>query len=385
MIATKSSRNFNRDGIQLGPSMRMLLIFLPMSIVVSLLWTTLMVSAFSTSAPTVSRLGGSRWQHHPRHSSACIVPMSASSSDDAAASFSTSIQDGYAEVDVSANAFEQRFDKNGKGGFNADEFKDILHSLDMEATDEECRVMFTYLDSDGNGFIDYEEFATWYGSAVEDTVSSTTQFRDVLMSRRTVERFEATPVSVDVLRRAIECAIMAPNRSGSEPWRFVQLGPDTVQRIQQLNTDLQQPQPQSEQEEGDDSTTRGTSSSSFVTTVADHDWTNIPGWCVVTSKVSPDDPDTELQDFRSTSCAMQNFMLSMWSEGVGSKWTEGSTQKTTEFADLVGIDTDIEKVVGIIWYGFAKHTTTPGGGADDTTTARRKRQKSVKDVLSILP
>ena len=330
-----------------------------------------MVSAFSTRAPTtVSRLGA--------------TALSASSSDDAAAaSFSTSIQDGYAEVDVSANAFEQRFDKNGKGGFNADEFKDILHSLDMEATDEECRVMFTYLDRDGNGFIDYDEFATWYGAAVDDTVSSTTQFRDVLMSRRTVERFEATPVSGDVLRRAIECAIMAPNRSGSEPWRFVQLGPDTVQRIQQLNTDLQQPQPQSE-EKGDDSTT--SSSSSFVTTVTDQDWTNIPGWCVVTSKVSPDDPDTELQDFRSTSCAMQNFMLSMWSEGVGSKWTEGSTQKTTEFADLVGIDTDIEKVVGIIWYGFAKHTTTPGGdGADDTTTARRKRQKSVEDVLSILP
>merc|ERR1719506_925513 len=101
----------------------MLMIFLSMSmsIVVSLLWTTLMVSAFSTSAPTVSRLGGRRCQHHPRHSSSCMVPvattataMSASSSDEAAASFSTSIQDGYAEVDVSANAFEQRFDKNGK-------------------------------------------------------------------------------------------------------------------------------------------------------------------------------------------------------------------------------------------------------------------------------
>merc|ERR1712232_401831 len=107
------------------------------------------------------------------------------------------------------------------------------------------------------------------------------------------------------------------------------------------------------------------------------DWTSIPGWCFVTTKLSPDDPEKELDDFKSTSCAVQNFMLSMWSEGIGTKWTSGPVQKTKEFADLCGVDTDAERVAGCIWYGFAT------GGLINADPKRRK--KTVDDVLTTLP
>ena len=74
---------------------------------------------------------------------------------------------------------------------------------------------------------------------------------------------------------------------------------------------------------------------------------------------------------------MQNFMLSMWSEGIGSKWTSGPVQKTQEFADLCGVDTSKEKVVGCIWYGFAT------GGLKNADPKRRK--KDVEDVWDVLP
>ena len=177
--------------------------------------------------------------------------------------------------------------------------------------------------------------AAWEAQSTSDT------FRHLLMSRRTVNGFDPNhPVSDEVLKRAVECAIAAPNRSGSEPWRFIKVGPDTVEKLQTLNARVIMA--------GGDKVISRQQSKPLLPDV----WTEIPGWCVVTSLRSPDDPETELKDFRSTSCAMQNFMLSMWSEGVGSKWTEGPTQKTQQFADLVGIDTDTEKVVGILWYGF---------------------------------
>jgi len=252
-----------------------------------------------------------------------------------------------------ASATFHEFDRDGNGGLNSEELNEVLSALEMDATPEEQRALFSYLDSDGSGLIDSEEFANWYTSAVEGAQEASSNFRQVLMSRRTVHTFDKSPVSDDVLRRAIECAIAAPNRSGSEPWRFIKVGSETVKKLQDLKQQQTSP-------------------------LLPETWTDIPGWCVVTSKITPDDPESELKDFRSTSCAMQNFMLSMWSEDVGSKWTEGPTQKTQQFADIVGIDTTFEKVAGIIWYGFVA-----GGLA--SVDPKQQREKDVDDVLSILP
>ena len=169
-----------------------------------------------------------------------------------------------------------------------------------------------------------------------------------------MDYFDHSPVSNDVLRRAVACAIAAPNRSQSEPWRFIQVGKATVGKIASLKAAM------TEQDEDLGS-----------------DWTSIPGWCVVTTKLSPDNLEKELDDFNSTSCAVQNFMLSMWSEGIGSKWTTGPIQKTQEFADLCGVDTKTERVAGCIWYGFAT------GGLINADPKRRK--KTVNDVLTSLP
>merc|ERR1712039_1007093 len=59
------------------------------------------------------------------------------------------------------------------------------------------------------------------------------------------------------------------------------------------------------------------------------------------------------EDYAATCCAIQNFMLSMWIEGVGTKWTSGDITRTQDFADSCGIDVEAERVVGCIWYGFA--------------------------------
>jgi len=84
-------------------------------------------------------------------------------------------------------------------------------------------------------------------------------------------------------------------------------------------------------------------------------WTDIPGWIVVTYKLTPRDQLAQREDFKSVCCAVQNFMLSCWSEGVGTKWTDGWFQRTPEFANLVGVNTDAERVAGIIWCKFKVH------------------------------
>ena len=94
---------------------------------------------------------------------------------------------------------------------------------------------------------------------------------------------------------AVECAIAAPNRSLSEQWRFIQIGPEMVSRIAQLHIDSLL---ESKEYKG--------AGAEFLR------WKAIPGWCVVTTKLTRDEPVVELvDDFKSTSCAVQNLMVSL--------------------------------------------------------------------------
>ena len=51
------------------------------------------------------------------------------------------------------------FDKDKNGSIDAGELKAIMMALGMEVTDEDVRGMIQEADNDGDGQIDYEEFA----------------------------------------------------------------------------------------------------------------------------------------------------------------------------------------------------------------------------------
>lgn len=167
----------------------------------------------------------------------------------------------------------------------------MLHQLDINASPEETDALFKYLDVDDDGQVTFDEFLPWYTSAAQEAQDSSETFQDLLITRRTVDNFDSTPVDDAVLRRAVQCAIAAPNRSGSEPWRFIQVGPQTVEKLAELKSDLGMEEIRSEDN---------------VMSL----WTDIPGWCVVTTRVTPEDESIELEDFQSTSCAVQNLMVS---------------------------------------------------------------------------
>lgn len=211
-----------------------------------------------------------------------------------------------------------------------------------------------------------------------------------MKSRRTIHKFDATEVDDGVLRRALECAIAAPNRRGTEPWRFIKLGKETVAKVVKLREEMNNNQQQQRgiTDSGDGVVSSSSSSSttggggvdgSFVS------WTKVPHWIVVTypkadAASGPDGKMQQREDFKSTCCAVQNLLLSMWSEGIGTKWTDGPIQRTQAFADICGIDLEREKVAGVIWYGFAR------GGLNSAGRGEVKlRRKGVEEVLDILP
>jgi nitroreductase len=248
--------------------------------------------------------------------------------------------------------------KLANSGILQKDLYEMLLVLDIDATEEEAGTLFKYLDEDGSGLVSLDEFLPWYAEAVDAAQQAATGFQNLVKSRRTVNKFDATEVDDGVLRRALECAIAAPNRRGTEPWRFIKLGKETVAKVVKLRGQMQK-------KEG-----------SFES------WTKVPHWIVVTyTRAAPDSgPDGKMQqreDFKSTCCAVQNLLLSMWSEGIGTKWTDGPIQRTPEFAEICGVDLDKEKIAGVIWYGFAQ------GGLKRAD--KKWRAKGVEEVLDILP
>jgi nitroreductase len=244
----------------------------------------------------------------------------------------------------------------------------VLESLDLDATLEDAEAVFRFLDDDGDGRLLFnDEFLPWYLDACQQATEISRVFQSMLVGRRTVNEFDTTPIDDAILKRAVQCAVAAPNRSCSEPWRFLSLGPSTIEKLAELNAKK---------------TAADAREGKFTKFT---DWTNVaPGWCLVTAKL-PDANENdesmrsaiEQEDFKSVCCAVQNFMLSMWSEGIGTKWTTGPLQNTSEFTNICGVDTVREKVVGIIWYGYAT------GGTKYADPRRRKL--SVDDVLGYLP
>ena len=294
--------------------------------------------------------------------SSALTPTSGTSQIFAATTSDDELKELFTTTDDIEHAREifNTFDRDQSGSLSASELGKMLRMLSIDASDDDAKALFKYLDVDDSGAVSFdEEFLPWYAEAADNAKMDTMAVQNVLLERRTVTSFDATPISEAVLRRAIECAIRAPNYSESEPWRFISVGPETARQIAQLR--------------GDELMKNGNYEGAGAKMKR---WMGIPGWCVVTTKLN-DDPIVEREDFASTASAVQNFMLSMWSEGVGSRLTCGPITQTKEYADLVGVDRAKERVVGCIWYGFAR-----GGLA---SVKKGGRKKGVDEILSKVP
>jgi len=171
----------------------------------------------------------------------------------------------------------------------------------------------------------------------------------LLRGRRSYDKYLPDPVPETVIESAIEVARWAPNHHLTEPWHFYLLGPESKAAIVERNTELV---------EAD----RGLEAAEAKRAK----WGAVPGWLVVTCLRSTD-PKTAREDYAACCCAVQNLMLYLWSEGVGSKWTTGKVTEDSSFPRIVGFDPEVEEPVALLWYGYP----------DQKPSARRKPVKGI--------
>ncbi len=166
--------------------------------------------------------------------------------------------------------------------------------------------------------------------------------REAILSRRTVQRYTTEPIPEGCIERALECAIRAPNHKLSNPWRFTRVGPETRQKIVDLGVRIKRQKAASEgrelSEEKEQTIRAKLGNSPEV---------------IAVSQVLADDPFRRKEDYAAIACAIQNFTLCLWGEGVGSKWATGGVTRHDETYDILGIDAERDEIVGFIWVGHS--------------------------------
>lgn len=161
-----------------------------------------------------------------------------------------------------------------------------------------------------------------------------------LRARRTVHRFRAQPLPEGALERALAAAIEAPNHHLTEPWRFVHAGRDTRQRLLDLGIALSGA--------GSWSTLSALARAQLEATVVH------PAELVIVSQVLADRLVTREEDSAAVACAVYGMSLSLWAEGVGSKWSTGGITGHPHVYEALGIDAERERIVGFFWIGYAE-------------------------------
>lgn len=176
----------------------------------------------------------------------------------------------------------------------------------------------------------------------------------LIRSRRTIHLFEPEPPPRAMILDAIDLARWAPNHRLTEPWRFYLVGRATAEAIAHLNAEIVA------EHRGEEAGRKKRAR-----------WRSMPGWLVVTSRIA-DDPLITEENYAACCCAVENMQLYLWSEGIGMKWGTGTVTRHPRFFDLLGIDPEREKLVGMFWYGFPAEVP-------------EQRRKPVDEIVTVLP
>lgn len=173
---------------------------------------------------------------------------------------------------------------------------------------------------------------------------------ELIRTRRTVHAYEADrPLPEGALERALEAAHWAPNHRFTYPWRFTLVGPETRARLVPIAAEAKA------RKQGKTLTPE---ESARLQAKVQAKVLN-PSALIVLRQVLHDDPGTREEDYASLACAAQNAMLSLWAEGIGTKWSSGGVTCDPATYALLGVDPGRERIVGFLWAGYPAKAPSP--------------------------
>tara|TARA_Y100001933_G_C18990869_1_gene560483 strand:+ start:1309 stop:1947 length:639 start_codon:yes stop_codon:yes gene_type:complete len=163
-----------------------------------------------------------------------------------------------------------------------------------------------------------------------------------LISRRSIYRFENTPVQRDCLERAFEAARHAPCHKQTHPWRFYVLGKQARARIVDVVENLSR----------EKSMRLGEIDVEKMVEKARSKILAPPRLIAVTTVRTIGDSVRDEEDYAATVCALHNMVLSLWDQGIGCQWSTGSITRDPAVYSMLEVQESEQRVIGFLKVGY---------------------------------
>ena len=170
-----------------------------------------------------------------------------------------------------------------------------------------------------------------------------------IIGRRTVYRFIEKKIKKEILDNAFEAARFAPSHKNTNPWRFYVMGETTRNLLIPIVEDLSRKK----------CIDNALEISADILERARNKILKIPVLVAVTSQLSPKNLFRQEEDYAASVCAIHNFILSLWGEGIGCQWSTGSITRHKVIYDALGISKEKERVIGLLKIGYPEKIPEP--------------------------
>ena len=163
-------------------------------------------------------------------------------------------------------------------------------------------------------------------------------FSQIFELRRTVNDFENKKIPSELVKKAIKAGNLAPCHRLTFPWRFKNIGQKSRQKISKKYLEIK----------SENKTLTKNIKQKLVSKIMNS------SHLIIASQIKNDDSKIDLENYAACSCAIQNIMLSLASNNIGSKWSTGRITEDRETYEITGINSEKEKIIGFIFIGLGK-------------------------------
>ncbi len=163
---------------------------------------------------------------------------------------------------------------------------------------------------------------------------------ETIKQRRTIHSFQDTEVSEDIILKAIEMGLWAPNHKLTHPMRFFRLGKRGREQVLDLAIKINQKKYKLDFNE-------------VKIEAIKKQYSQCPEILVLGCRKAHD-MIQQKEDFATLACGVQNMSLYLWEQGIGCKWSTGAVTKDPNLYDIIGTSPEEIILEGFLWIGYAE-------------------------------
>jgi nitroreductase len=167
------------------------------------------------------------------------------------------------------------------------------------------------------------------------------QFNQVVMSRRSIFKFDDKAVALVDILPLLTMAVMAPNHGLTQPWHFLWIGDQTKSTLAKYYGHARALKKYSV-DAPDFAEQKSRAVARFMA---------IPAVLMVACRID-DNPIMAEEDYAATCCAVQNLLLAATDQGLGAQWSTHPMIRDKALLDVLGLDAQKMRVVAMVYLGY---------------------------------